>query len=322
MLEIYNNWRCHKLNTYDEIKYMYLMSKTADPRTKERYDEHTTTVEPLFSQKGGSRNLRVVVDNHVHISKVLDEELNEDIYSLMTIGHRSVTPLVTYHPTYVDIYTPDNSCSCNYINTVTGVEFKNIELRRFLPTPFQKSQLRDSELENYLDMIGVRVDALPDSSYTRVHVKKNRSYKFDYSLTPIDLDSSIDSNYKLKTIFTKPPKYKVNRKKMNAIRKEYQHKWQSEIEALFKLLPESWQSNEWEDIVKDNREQMQSGLKNVSSMHEVPYKMSAYNHLILAIESQTMYQYNGVTKPTHAKLLDVLNKSLKANNVGVLELTE
>jgi hypothetical protein len=57
-------------------------------------------------------------------------------------------------------------------------------------------------------------------------------------------------------------------------------------------------------------------------MHEVPYKMSAYNHLILAIESQTMYQYNGVTKPTHAKLLDVLNKSLKANNVGVLELTE
>ena len=225
--------------------------------------------------------------------------------------------MVTYHPTHVDIYTPDNSCKGNTINTVTGVEFKNIELRRFLPTPFKKTQLLDNELNNYLDMVGVHVNSVGTSVWERVHVKKNRSYKFDYNLTPIGLDSSIDSIYKLRTIFEQPPKYRVNRKKMNAVRKEYRHSLQDKIEALFKLLPESWQRNEWEDILKENSEQMH----NEKKMHTVPYKMSAYNHLILAIESSCNgYHYNGVTKPTHAKLLDILNRDLKANRADVLEL--
>ena len=179
MLKIHNDWRTHSLNTYDEIKYMYLMSQPARKVNKELFDEYTPTVEPMFSQKGGSRNLRVIDDSHMHLSKVLDEELNEDVYTFMTIGHRYITPMVTYHPTHVDIYTPDNSCKGNTINTVTGVEFKNIELRRFLPTPFKKTQLLDNELNNYLDMVGVHVNSVGTSVWERVHVKKSRSYKFE-----------------------------------------------------------------------------------------------------------------------------------------------
>lgn len=153
------------------------------------YQDAKDLFDRLTPIRGGDQSLRRIAKRN-DASKWLEHEIVDGV-DIYTAGlHRS--GLISYYPTHYEI-TMDGWGSMStmlYITAVTGRVCTGIPTRDYIPQGFPADLLEAS------------------FSYSGYPIDTSGTYRFDYQHNPLDID--------------KHPvlvKYKVNRKRMNEVRK-------------------------------------------------------------------------------------------------------
>jgi hypothetical protein len=153
------------------------------------YQDAKDLFERITPIRGGDQSLRRIAKRN-DASKWLEHEVVDGI-DIYTAGlHRS--GLISYYPTHYEI-TMDGWGSMStmlYITAVTGRVCTGIPTRDYIPQGFSESLMEAS------------------FSYNGYPIHTSGTYKFDYDNKPLDLDAH-----------PKLVKYKVNRKRMNEVRR-------------------------------------------------------------------------------------------------------
>lgn len=145
-----------------------------------------------------------------------------------TYEHIQQNPYLAYYPDYVEIHTGDYQYGSWWIESLTGIVSRSVNWNKIIPRHFYRHEL------------GIK---LPERRWVRYHESldnKRRVWvdereEFDF---PICKNQKLKFDYKMMPISELPkfPKYKVNRKKMNLVRKSNAD-FPQYVEAMFKLLP-------------------------------------------------------------------------------------
>ena len=127
----------------------------------------------------------------------------------------------------------------DWITGKTGVAFENVSIRKIVPSPFNYETV---EKQRYLEVV------LGDKIR---YCKADQMLSFRYDKKPKTEDQ-----------FITLPKYKVNRKKMNLVRKNFKDNEGSYFESMYKLIPELY-----DHIAK---EESRKALKELNSLPKIP----------------------------------------------------
>lgn len=247
-------WGENQVNSYSDMALMYQLDMNGHRdkgdviEFQDRGDVTTTEViDQHFGQKGVIKSTKKFASRY--LSKLWDEELDDYYYCLWDVRYNwdtktsSVIRIIEYHKEYFKMITPTNlACAQHgdWITGKTGVAFENVGIRKIVPAPFDYNKV---EKQRYLEVV------LGDKIR---YCKTDQLLSFKYDKKPTTEDQ-----------FITLPKYKVNRKKMNLIRKNFKDNEGSYFESMYKLIPDIY------DHIA--REESRSALKE---LNEFPNKLT------------------------------------------------
>ncbi len=159
--------------------------------------------------RGGDQSVRRI-GRRSDATKWLRHEIRDGVDVYVAGFHRS--NIIEYHPTHYEL----SMCGWNsqstqmFIHAITGKGCYAIKLNEFVPR-------------------GFRADINADATYNGYAIRANGDYKFDYDNKPLQAMPQLK-------------KYRVNRKRMNEVRKVAKPFYEY-IDAMHNLAPEQVDSN-------------------------------------------------------------------------------
>ena len=245
---IQDTWHRQQINSYSDMALMYQldMNGHSKPNFHNRDSKSMGEIaDRHFGQKGVMKSTKQLTSSY--LSKLWDEELDDYYYCLWADSYdwhtktTSVKRMIEYHKDYFKLRTPTSATQQHgdWITGKTGVAFENVGVRKIVPAPFDYHKV---EKQRYLEVV------LGDNIR---YCKADQMLSFKYDKKPKTEDQ-----------FITLPKYKVNRKKMNLIRKNFKDNEGSYFESMYKLIPEKY-----DDILRDqNRKELKELTKNEHPM--------------------------------------------------------
>lgn len=208
-----------RVNTFHEIKHIH-EAKHQNEYAVRDLAANAELIDKTF-YKGAGKNTKVI--QGAYLAKLMDEEM-EEYYSLFYINAKkdTVTERIRYYKNYFKLSPPRGykneapSVGNHFQTKISGLEFSNVPIREIVPAPYPYDKVENIR---YL-----HVHTLGGRTYP---VQQNKMYSFNYDKTPTNVDQ-----------FEPLPKWKVNRKKINLIRKEFYAKTVDKITSMYKLLPD------------------------------------------------------------------------------------
>ena len=282
---IQDTWHTQQVNSYSDMALMYQLDFNGHSQPKFQVvrqntnDEHLMSeiVDRHFGQKGVLKNTKQFTRQY--LSKLWDEELDDYYYCLWSDQYNWNTKQTTiernieYHRDYFKLKTPHNQASAqhgDWITGKTGVAFENVGIRKIVPAPFDYNKV---EKQRYLEVV------LGDKIR---YCKTDQLLSFKYDKKPTTEEQ-----------FITLPKYKVNRKKMNLIRKNFKDNEGSYFESMYKLIPDIYDHNAKEESRKALKELREYDHPRLPKPHCLTVDEKKYaNFLESVIEVNQGYREN------------------------------
>ena len=216
--------RAEKVTSYDAIKHLYLAQKAGVGAS---IDMRGTELEiHNFEEDPEAYYISMFWNNK-------DLKTREDIHK---------ETYLAYYPNYIEIKQGDDSQYGSWwITSLTGLISRGVNWNKLIPQYFDRDKFKlpvRRWVMYHENLRGVSRPYATDREEYDFPINKHQKLRFDYNMKPIDE----------LPVF---PKYRINRKKMNLLRKEHKD-FPQYIEAMFKLLPTLTQ--EWFDIAKKEAE--------------------------------------------------------------------
>lgn len=149
---------------------------------------------------------------------------------------------LAFYPTFVELHNSDSKYGDWWIESLTGLKSRACNWDKIVPRYFDRNEVDKNLPERRYVRYDTSVDHkmhawADDKEVYSFPLQENQKLRFDYNMMPID---------ELPTY----PKYKVNRKKMNLVRKANAD-FPQYVEAMFKLLPQPLTSDWMEKAEED-----------------------------------------------------------------------
>lgn len=218
--------RGEKVTSYDAIKHLYLATKAG---ISSSLGWHGT---PFVAHKFEEKSEAYYISIHYPAGDLEKtyEQVKKDGY-------------IAYYPDYIEIKQSEDSEGRWWIESLTGLISRSVKWNTLIPQHFNRDKFK-LPLRRWVmyheSLSGVKKPHATDREEYDFPINTSQKLRFDYNMKPIDE----------LPVF---PKYRINRKKMNLVRKEHKGFLQY-AEAMFKLLPQLTQK--WFDTaakeVKDN----------------------------------------------------------------------
>jgi hypothetical protein len=153
------------------------------------YDDAKNRFNNLTPIRGGDQSVRRIGKRN-DATKWLKHEIRDGVDVYVVGLHR--TDVITYYPTHYEIFMGGwgTTSTMLFITAITGRLCTGISTRNYVPQGFPESLMGAAH------------------SYNGYPINTRTTYKFDYDDNPLDLDAH-----------PKLVKYKVNRKRMNEVRR-------------------------------------------------------------------------------------------------------
>ena len=217
--------RAEKVTSYDAIKHLYLAQKAG--------------VGASIDMRGTELEIHNFEEDPEAYYVSLFWDPNKDLKTYAEIQKRSY---LAYYPNYIEIKQGDDSQYTNwFIESLTGLVGRSVGWNKLIPDAFDRNKF-NLPIRRWVmyheSLRNIKKPFVTDREEYDFPIKENQKVRFDYNMKPIGE-------------LPKFPKYKINRKKMNLLRKEHKE-FPQYVEAMFKLLPTLTQ--EWFDIAKKEAE--------------------------------------------------------------------
>jgi len=294
---IQDTWHRQQINSYSDMALMYQldMNGHSKPNFHNRDSKSMGEIaDRHFGQKGVMKSTKQLTSSY--LSKLWDEELDDYYYCLWADSYdwhtktTSVKRMIEYHKDYFKLRTPTSATQQHgdWITGKTGVAFENVGVRKIVPAPFDYHKV---EKQRYLEVV------LGDNIR---YCKADQMLSFKYDKKPKTEDQ-----------FITLPKYKVNRKKMNLIRKNFKDNEGSYFESMYKLIPDIYDNSARED-----------SRKALKEMHEFPDKLTAdekkYADFLESVIDVNQGWRSDDKKVSLEKFMDYHEKNLKKYNASTI----
>lgn len=215
-----------KLTSYEAIKHLYLAQKAG------------------IGETNGERGYDLEIHNFkeasdvYYISVYWSKDNNPKTYEGI-----QKQPYLAYYPDYVELHNGEYKYGSWWIESLTGLKGRACSMKKMVPRHFDEDKLDEVLPKNrwvryHESLDDHRMVYADDREEFDFPIYQNQKIKFDYNMMPIG---------ELPTF----PKYKVNRKKMNLIRKANAD-YPQYVEAMFKLLPKPL-STDWVNKAEEDR---------------------------------------------------------------------
>lgn len=150
---------------------------------------------------------------------------------------------LAFYPRFVELYNADHSYGLWWVESLTGLKTRACNWDKIIPRHFDRHEIGKSLPERRYVKYDTSLDDKQhvwssDNEVYSFPLYKNQKLRFDYNMMPIS---------ELPTY----PKYKVNRKKMNLVRKANAD-FPQYVEAMFKLLPQPLTSD-WVEKAEEDK---------------------------------------------------------------------
>lgn len=222
---------------------------------------------------------------------------------------------IAFYPEHISINTNKTIIGWGYIlRNVLGIEVKDIRKTKMIPPEFAVDTDRpNTKIEKFVSSVKVpkrRVVKYIDD----IHLNRYKTYVTDpedWSFPLTEDYQHVLFEYNLKPISAMPkfPKFRVNRKRMNLVRKRFSD-FRDYAEAMFKLLPtltDEWLNTAMEEVAKKETDDK--------------YKM--FLSLVIASctrdNSNNWYDDDRTYNLTAEKILRNFDRDLKRMNPQVLD---
>ena len=217
--------RAEKVTSYDAIKHLYLAQKAG--------------VGASIDMRGTELEIHNFEEDPEAYYVSLFWDPNKDLKTYAEIQKRSY---LAYYPNYIEIKQGDDSQYTNwFIESLTGLIGRSVSWNKLIPDAFDRNKF-NLPIRRWVmyheSLRNIKKPFVTDREEFDFPIYPKQKVRFDYNMKPIDE----------LPVF---PKYRINRKKMNLLRKEHKD-FPQYIEAMFKLLPPLTQ--EWFDIAKKEAE--------------------------------------------------------------------
>jgi hypothetical protein len=217
--------RAEKVTSYDAIKHLYLASKSG--------------VGASIDMRGTELEIHNFEEDPEAYYVSLFWDPNKDLKTYAEIQKRSY---LAYYTNYIEIKQGDDSQYTNwFIESLTGLIGRSVSWNKLIPDAFDRNKF-NLPIRRWVmyheSLRNIKKPFVTDREEFDFPIYPKQKVRFDYNMKPIDE----------LPVF---PKYRINRKKMNLLRKEHKD-FPQYIEAMFKLLPPLTQ--EWFDIAKKEAE--------------------------------------------------------------------
>jgi hypothetical protein len=217
--------RGEKVTSYEAIKHLYLAIKAGISPSLGAYGQELVVHNFEEDPKA------YYVSLYYHSSGLEKEfkQIKEDGY-------------IAYYPDYIEIkQSEDSQYGSWWIRSLTGLISRSVSWNKLIPDAFDRNKF-NLPIRRWVmyheNLSGVKRPYATDREEYDFPINASQKLRFDYNMKPIDE----------LPVF---PKYRINRKKMNLLRKENKD-FPQYVEAMFKLLPPLTQ--EWFDIAKKEAE--------------------------------------------------------------------
>lgn len=268
-IEVSIAWDSIETPTYKQLENVWSFSP--------EYEDSGYSDEGSYSTQQSSRYKVTHHFSNGYISKLYDNEVNEFFYCITNYfpynAHRTSdwnkfivdNTTVNFYPNHYEVTPPRYTGGSSIQTSLTGIRFWAIPWKEFIPSGFKYEQdLQDEVFSTRAELVNGHSRDLVD----------RKLYKFSYDGTALNEEQ-----------FTVPKKYKVNRKKMKALRQGKLQKIRDYITAMWKIYPDSWSKEEAKEI----------WLSACKSDNE------EYRHLMCALLRENYYL---MPKPDDEKLQD------------------
>ena len=294
---IQDTWQRQQINSYSDMALMYQLDMNGHSKPNFHNKDSKSMGEIAdrhFGQKGVMKSTKQLTSSY--LSKLWDEELDDYYYCLWADSYdwhtktTSVKRMIEYHKDYFKLRTPTSATQQHgdWITGKTGVAFENVGVRKIVPAPFDYHKV---EKQRYLEVV------LGDNIR---YCKADQMLSFKYDKKPKTEDQ-----------FITLPKYKVNRKKMNLIRKNFKDNEGSYFESMYKLIPEKY-----DDILRDQNR------KELKELHKFPDILSTeeerYAHFLESVIDVNKGWRSEDKKVSLEKFMDYHEKNLKKYNASTI----
>jgi hypothetical protein len=268
-IEIGLVWDSIETPTYKQLEHVWSFSP--------EYEESGYSDEGSYSTQQSSRYKVTHHFSNGYITKLYDNEVNEFFYCITNYFPNSAyrtsdwskfvshNATVNFYPNHYEVTPPRSTGGSTIQTSLTGIRFWAIPWKEFIPSGFvYEKDLQDESFSTRAELVNGHSRDLVDKKF----------YKFSYDGTPLNEEQ-----------FTVPKKYKVNRKKMKALRQGKLQKIKEYISAMWNIYPDSWSKEDANDL----------WLSACKSDNE------EYRHLICALMREN---YNRMPEPDSDKLKD------------------
>ena len=219
--------RAEKVTSYDAIKHLYLASKAG--------------IGASIDMRGTELEIYNFEEDPEAYYVSLFWDPNKDLKIYTEIQKHSY---IAYYPNYIEIkQSKDSQYGSWWIESLTGLISRSVSWNKLIPDAFDRDKF-NLPLRRWVmyheSLSGVKKPYATDREEYDFPINASQKLRFDYNMKPIDE----------LPVF---PKYRINRKKMNLVRKENKD-YPQYVEAMFKLLPPL--NREWfETAEKESRDE-------------------------------------------------------------------
>lgn len=214
-----------KLSSYESVKHLYLAQQSGIGITNgyEHYQigiynwEETPDVYYISESWG------------IHNRPKTFEEFQKESY-------------LAFYPTFVELHNAESTYGSWWIESLTGLKTRACNWDKIVPRHFDRHEVDKNLPERRYVRYDISLDDnqhvwSDDNEVYSFPLQENQKLRFDYNMMPID---------ELPTF----PKYKINRRKMNLLRKANAD-FPQYVEAMYKLLPKPIPSDWLEKAEED-----------------------------------------------------------------------
>jgi len=214
-----------KLSSYESVKHLYLAQQSGIGITN-GYDN----LQIGIYNWGETPDVYYISESWgIHNRPKTFEEFQKESY-------------LAFYPTFVELHNATSAYGSWWIESLTGLKSRACNWDKIIPRYFERHELgKKLPVRRY-----VRYDTSLDDNR---HVWSNDKEVFDF---PLYKNQKIKFDYNMMPISELPkfPKYKINRKKMNLLRKANAD-FPQYVEAMYKLLPKPIPSDWLEKAEED-----------------------------------------------------------------------
>ncbi len=301
---IQDTWQRQQINSYSDMALMYQldMNGHSKPNFHNRDSKSMGEIaDRHFGQKGVMKSTKQLTSSY--LSKLWDEELDDYYYCLWADSYdwhtktTSVKRMIEYHKDYFKLRTPTSATQQHgdWITGKTGVAFENVGVRKIVPAPFDYHKV---EKQRYLEVV------LGDNIR---YCKADQMLSFKYDKKPKTEDQ-----------FITLPKYKVNRKKMNLIRKNFKDNEGSYFESMYKLIPETYDHIAREQSRKELKELREYDHPLLPKPHCLTEDEKKYADFLESVIDVNQGWRSEDKKVSLEKFMDYHEKNLKKYNASTI----